>query len=112
MAESARAGAASAGQYELDQLDHALAPLCLGLRGLEIEENARLIIEQLARLRGDFGRFKEDFSLVGKHLFNTRTKFEDAERRMARFEDKLISTGGSNLEAPSASSEIESLPLK
>lgn len=89
-----------------------LHTIALGLRGLEVEENARIIIEQLARLRGDFTRFKDDFSMLGKHLSNSRTKYEDAERRMARFEDKLISTSGSAPEVPLASTEIESLPLK
>ncbi len=89
-----------------------LHTISLGLRGLEIEENARFIIDQLARLRGDFSRFKEDFTLLGKHLTNTRSKYEDAERRMSRFEDKLTTAGGPNAELPSASSEIESLPLK
>lgn len=89
-----------------------LHTIALGLRGLEIEENARLIIDQLARLRGDFVRFKEDFGLLGKHLGNTRTKFEDAERRLTRFEDRLISTGEGESALPSAQSEIESLPLK
>lgn len=85
-----------------------LHTISLGLRGLQIEDNARLIIEQLARLRGDFGRFKEDFSLLGKHLSNSRTKFEDAERRLDRFGDKLALTGGAD-EAPSVESVEKSL---
>jgi DNA recombination protein RmuC len=90
-----------------------LHTISLGLRGLEIEENARLIIEQLARLRGDFGRFKDDFSLLGKHLGNSRAKFEDAERRLGRFEDKLISAGGANADAIAETPAAESyLPLK
>lgn len=91
-----------------------LHTISLGLRGMEVEENARHIIDQLARLRGDFVRFKDDFSLLGKHLNNTRTKYEDADKRMSRFEDKLLATGGSESEAelPSAESKIQSLPLQ
>jgi DNA recombination protein RmuC len=92
-----------------------LHTISLGLRGLEVEENARLIIDQLARLRGDFVRFKDDFSLLGKHLNNTRTKYEDAEKRMGRFEDKLLTTGGAGEEpsllAPTAD-PVQPLPLK
>lgn len=66
-----------------------LHTISLGLRGLKIEENAKLILEQLTRLRGDFGRFRDDFALLGKHLSNTRNKYEDAERRLNRFDDKL-----------------------
>ena len=77
-----------------------LQTISLGLRGLEIEENAQAILGQLDRLKGDFGRFKDEFALVGKHLGNARGKFEDAERRLNRFEDKLLSSG----------TERESLP--
>lgn len=70
-----------------------LHTISLGLRGLEIEENARHIIEQLGRLRIDFSKFREDFGLLGKHLSNSRSKYEDAEKRLDRFEDKLLASG-------------------
>jgi len=82
-----------------------LQTISLGLRGLEIEENAREIVGHLDRLKGDFGRFKEDFSLVGKHLGNARGKFDDAERRLGRFEDKLSSSGSSAAALPPAATE-------
>lgn len=66
-----------------------LHTISLGLRGMRIEENAKEILSHLGRLKGDFHRFKDDFSLLGKHLNNTRTKYEDAERRLSRFEDRL-----------------------
>jgi len=69
----------------------------LGLRGLKIEENARLIIEQLARLQGDFSKFSDDFALLGKHLNNTKTKYEDAEKRLNRFGDRLLDTSDPSL---------------
>lgn len=86
-----------------------LHTISLGLRGLQIGENAKRILENLDRLQGDFARFKEDFSLVGKHLNNSRTKFEDAERRLARFEDKLSYSGEKALD--SAPAEPTALPL-
>jgi len=91
-----------------------LHTIALGLRGLEVEKNARLILDQLARLRGDFHRFKEDFTLVGKHLNNTRQKYEDADRRLNRFEDKLLTTGGSEAATPTPieeTSPLEVLPF-
>lgn len=87
-----------------------LHTISMGLRGLQIEENARHIIEQLARLRGDFSRFKEDFSLLGKHLSNSRTKYDDAERRLDRFGDKLLLAGGEGNETLAAPSSESSLP--
>lgn len=87
-----------------------LHTISLGLRGLKIEENAKLILEQLSRLRLDFDRFKEDFILVGKHLSNTRSKYEDAEKRMVRFEDKLDLASGGNRSITEAESIATALP--
>lgn len=90
-----------------------LHTISLGLRGLEIEENARHIIDQLGRLKIDFGRFKEDFTMVGKHLSNSRTKFEDAEKRLTRFEDKLLASGEGAADKllPAENKEVPTLPL-
>ncbi len=66
-----------------------LQVIALGLRGFQIEENARRIMEDLGRLREDFARFAEEFDLVGRHLSNAKTKHDDAGRRLERFEDKL-----------------------
>lgn len=88
-----------------------LHTISLGLRGLEVEENARLIIDQLARLRNDFSRFKDDFALVGKHLNNTRTKYEDAEKRLGRFEDKLVTTGSTEETKKIEPSPVSALPF-
>jgi DNA anti-recombination protein RmuC len=52
-----------------------------------------------AQLQKDFGRFKEDFDLVGTHLGRAQTKFVDAEKRLDKFETKL--------ERASESHEIE-----
>ncbi len=90
-----------------------LHTICMGLRGLEIEENARLIMDQLSRLKTDFSRFKEDFSLLGKHLGNSRSKYEEVERRLGRFEDKLLSAGGKDAgELPLETPVSPLLPLE
>ncbi|OQX53926.1 MAG: hypothetical protein B5M48_02055 [Candidatus Omnitrophica bacterium 4484_213] len=61
-----------------------------GLRGMQIEKNAQRIIANLGRLNQDLAKFSEDFVLIGKHLGNTKNKYEDAERKLARFSDKLL----------------------
>ena len=42
-----------------------------------------------AALQQDFGKFKEDFDLVGTHLSRAHGKYADAEKRLDRFETKL-----------------------
>jgi DNA recombination protein RmuC len=65
-----------------------------GLKGLQIEERAREIMDYLNRLKVDEGRFREEFDILGTHLHNAHNKYEDAQRRLDRFEDKLLSAAG------------------
>jgi DNA recombination protein RmuC len=64
-----------------------------GLKGMSIEAHAREIINHLERLKGDETRFKEEFEVLGNHLANARKKYEDADKLLTRFEEKLLSTG-------------------
>jgi DNA recombination protein RmuC len=66
-----------------------------GLKGLHIEEKAREIVDYLARLRLDEDKFRQDFEILGTHIENARKKYEDAQRKLVRFEDKLLEAGGS-----------------
>jgi len=71
-----------------------LLTLAQGFRGLKIEERAREIINHLNRLRQELDRFTEDFRKVGMHISNAQTRFGEAEKRLARFEEKLINAAG------------------
>jgi DNA recombination protein RmuC len=66
-----------------------LLVIVLGFKGLQIEEHAREVMAYCAQLQKDFGRFKDDFALVGTHLGRAQSKFADSERRLDRFEAKL-----------------------
>jgi DNA recombination protein RmuC len=63
--------------------------IALGLKGLKIEENARKIQDELARLAKDLRVFQDDFQLVGKHITNAMNKFEEARRRLDKFGFRL-----------------------
>jgi DNA recombination protein RmuC len=71
-----------------------LQVIVLGLKGLQIEKEAQSLFQSLARLQGDLGRFKKDFQVMGSHLVNAKTKFDDAEKRLTRFSDKLEIVSG------------------
>ena len=66
-----------------------LQVIVLGLKGLQIEKSAQYIFQSLARLQGDLSRFKNDFQILGTHLINAKSKFDDAEKRLERFSGKL-----------------------
>ena len=70
-----------------------LQAIVMGLKGLQIEKSAQIIIGHLERLRGDFERFRKEFELVGTHLGNARGRYEEADRRLDRFGERLISAG-------------------
>jgi DNA recombination protein RmuC len=76
-----------------------LQVVVLGLKGLQIEQHAHEVMAYCAQLQKDFGRFKEDFDLVGTHLGRAQSKFVDAEKRLDKFETKL--------ERASESQEVE-----
>lgn len=67
-----------------------LQAIVLGLKGMKIEERAKEIIQYLSRLEGDFGKFKEEFSLLGKHLGHAQSSFQSAEKRLDQFGQKLL----------------------
>ena len=54
-----------------------LQVVALGLKELQVEQNARRMLESLTRLRRDFDRFADDYRLVGTHLGRARAKFDD-----------------------------------
>jgi len=66
-----------------------LQVIVLGLKGLQIEKSAQYIFQSLARLQGDLSRFKNDFQILGTHLVNAKSKFDEAEKRLDRFSGKL-----------------------
>jgi DNA recombination protein RmuC len=67
-----------------------LQVIVLGLRGFQIERDAREIQARLGGLRGDVERFRETFDVVGRHLTNARNKYDDAASALSRVEGKLL----------------------
>jgi len=66
-----------------------LQVICLGLKGFRVEENAQEILKGLSALSSEIEKFKEDFNLLGGHLSNAGRKYEDAQKRLDKFSDKL-----------------------
>jgi len=66
-----------------------LQVICLGLKGLKIEENAKAILKHLSALSIEINKFKEDFDVMGGHLFKARDKYEDSQKSFNRFSDRL-----------------------
>lgn len=87
-----------------------LLVIVLGFKGLQIEEHAREVMAYCAQLGKDFGRFKEEFELVGTHLGRAQTKYAEAEKRLGRFETKLERAAEHELPEGTEAVEVAELP--
>jgi DNA recombination protein RmuC len=66
-----------------------LQTILLGLRGMQIEQSAKEMMQNLTRLTGDLERFNNDYVLVGKHLTNASRAFDDSRKRLEKFDTKF-----------------------
>ncbi|MFH1282807.1 MAG: DNA recombination protein RmuC [bacterium] len=60
-----------------------------GLKGLHIEENAKYVLEQLLALKNDLSRFISEFEILGKHVVNVKNKYDDSQKHLDNFSEKL-----------------------
>ena len=66
-----------------------LEVICLGLKGMQVEENAKAILKELNTLVIEVNKFKEDFEVLGTHLSNASGKYNESQKRLDRFSDRL-----------------------
>src|SRR3989440_2645486 len=85
-----------------------LQVIVLGLKGLQIEQHAQEVMAYCAQLQKDFGKFKDDFELVGTHLGRAQKKFLESEKHLGKFETKLDQAAESpaELTAPAEAHEL------
>ncbi len=69
--------------------------IVFGLRGLDIEEKARLLLGQLSRLRKDFGDIHAAYDTLGNHITHAQAKYNEVEVKLGRFGERLtdVATG-------------------
>jgi len=71
-----------------------LMAIAYGLRGFRIEQRAKTIIGELARVRDAFAAYAADFEVLGKHIKNASAKFDDCQKRSDRFSDQVVRITG------------------
>jgi len=83
----------------------------MGLRGMQLEENARRLYASLAGVDKQFATFGEVFERLGNHLKNAQASYAEADKRL----EKTKNTFDNLLSANSADSPLENpqrqLPL-
>jgi len=103
------AGEPSLSSYALDRKVIPVSPNTLyaylvailhGLRGLEVEERAREILDSLSGLQQQLAHFERAYELVGRHLSNAVKQYDETERQLGlirrRF-DSIESVRGKSL---------------
>ncbi|MBN1912772.1 MAG: DNA recombination protein RmuC [Candidatus Omnitrophica bacterium] len=63
--------------------------ICLGLKGMKIEENAKAILKNLSMVSVEIAKFKEDFDILGGHLSNAGSKYSDSQKKLDKFLDRI-----------------------
>ena len=74
-----------------------LNALSYAYRGIRIQENARELESVIARMGTEFERFARNYDLVGKHVANAASKFEESRRDMERFREQIARVRQANL---------------
>jgi DNA recombination protein RmuC len=81
-----------------------LCVIAMGMRGMQIEENARRILSSLDGMKKQMETFADVFEKLGNHLKNAQQSYAEADKRFEKTQDTL---GGMLGQAPAQAS----LPL-
>lgn len=83
-----------------------LQTILLGLKGLQIEERAREMLDQLSGVRHELDTLQDEFETLGTHLDNAQKRFGVVASRLLRIVDqvKRLESGAGELGTPQASS--------
>ena len=98
--------------YSRDQKVIAVSPntlyahlhvIALGLRGMQMEENAKRLLETLSGMERQLEKFADKFSVLGTHLKNAAQSYSEADRLLEKAQGTLegmLGTGPAQLALP------------
>ena len=77
-----------------------LMTVAMGLHGLQIEKQAAEIRQNLKKLNASFAEFISNWDVLGTHLRNAYSKYEDGQKRLDRFGMQLDQIQGEEGQDP------------
>jgi len=83
-----------------------LQVICLGLKGLKIEENAKIILKNLSMLTIEINKFKDDFDVLGAHLSNAGAKYAESQKKLDKFSEKLNNIHDTHTQEPKIEAKL------
>lgn len=63
--------------------------IVLGMKGMQVSKKAREILDTIKTMESEFANVVDSYSVVGKHLVNAQTKYQETDKYLARFGNKL-----------------------
>lgn len=67
-----------------------LRAMAYAFRGRKLQHEARHVLTLIEQIAKDFSVFAEDFRVLGKHLSNAKSKWDEAAQEMDRFSERII----------------------
>ncbi len=84
-------------------LNAHLCVIAMGLRGMQMEENARRLLDSLSGMEKQLERFAEKFGVLGTHLKNATQSYSEADKLLEKAQGTLegmLGTGPAQLALP------------
>jgi len=75
-----------------------LMAVVYGLKGLNIEQEAKTILGEITQIQDRFGKFFADYNLVGKHIGNALGKFNDSVKGAEKLNERINGITGQKVE--------------
>ncbi|MCL1955535.1 MAG: DNA recombination protein RmuC [Spirochaetes bacterium] len=66
-----------------------LMAISFGLNGLKIEQDAKIILGELSQIQNRFGKFYEEYGVVGKHLNSAVGKYNETTKTAEKLNDQI-----------------------
>jgi DNA recombination protein RmuC len=83
-----------------------LMAIAYGLRGMRIEQRARTIVGELRSVQEAFSAWTGDFAQLGRHLKNAGAKFDECQRKVDQFGDRVARIAGGEVSSPDGQSRL------
>lgn len=84
-----------------------LQVIAMGLRGMQMEENAKRLLEMLSGMEKQLEKFTDKFGVLGTHLKNAAQSYSEADKLLEKTQgtlDGMLGTGPTQLVLPEVSS--------
>jgi DNA recombination protein RmuC len=88
-----------------------LCVISMGLRGLQMEENAKRLLESLSGMEKQMEKFADKFSTLGTHLKNAQQSYSESDKLFEKAHNTLETMLGAGIPELPFEDPPEALPL-